>query len=451
MGMSGTNQAPVAAKTVGASPAQAQNSQQKSVFVNFKALVKICNPFIEELVIHLYPNGSYIGKHWTVGNAQGQTAKKDGSMRITFEGEYRGWGNDFTTGSGNMNILNMWAARFGITEREASKQICDFLSLPITHLSTSGNLSDQRLLEIQKEVKVKASAEVLRIAKAVKTGNTASLGLATSKSAIERDENGNPLPVSRNRPANPSYLAIGRNELRENKKALDWLHARGISEKAVKFFNLMLVPELNSMKGLRNMTPFALQFPLRGEDGVFDHQFFYYNIPGLTENPICENGWGKSAPTAYFSTKKTGNQTYLMICEGFKDIWRTWEELNAMGIDEHFMLVTSSHGKNAPWQYYQKDFWQGYKTILLAHDMDKTGAAIAQETANLAYEFGGKQCLRFPVITEKDGKDLTDMFNSFQIGKKEMRQLIMESKPLPPRLLGPEEAEEQKAQINPEP
>jgi len=162
--------------------------------------------------------------------------------------------------------------------------------------------------------------------------------------------------------------------LSENAGAMQYLKDRGLTDPTIERFNLGLSQPYKNRDG--EIQQDALVFPMKVRNGQFIKKYGYYNIPGVTQKPIDKNGWMSGQPQTYFADK-VGMQKYLFVCEGIKDVWRHWEMLHAFGRDKDYLVISSTHGSGIPEEWRDPLFWSKYDAVLLGHDNDDAGDAMA--------------------------------------------------------------------------
>lgn len=415
MGIKGFSQRPL--------PSGATASERKEppsyVQVNFKELDAFIRPYALSFASALYPNGKLVKNQWCVGSIHGHEASKQGSFRLTVEGQYIGLGKEFSPSGAryneNLNLIQIWAERYGVSIPKAAEEIIQFLGLKPADFRWNNPFVEVERL--RNAVSLKASTEQLFAGQSANNSgaHTQPVEIAGYK-VLE--------PVEPKSPAHPYALKTMRDNLRNNVQATNYLIGRGLSELSIKQFSLGLNGQTH-YSGKQLSTPNALIFPIINVSGTAENRYAFYNIPGLTENPMDDNGWCSGTPTAYCSGKKKG-QPFMVVCEGMKDLWRMWEFLYQNGISEHFWLVTSTHGSNPPWEAFTADFWQGHQHIILSYDNDDAGNLTARKVSELAYRVAQVHTRRL-FVPKECGKDLTNYFNSMAPSKTEFKELLKQS------------------------
>lgn len=204
------------------------------------------------------------------------------------------------------------------------------------------------------------------------------------------------------RPANREFLARRQKRLFETIAAMEWLENRGIRKQAIQTFYLGLSETYIDRKGTTHRN--ALLGPVIGVDGIPLNRTVYYNIPGITLNPAADNGWMKGSPTTYYAEAKKGCKS-IFICEGPKDLWRTWQAFYDAEDAPDVLLISSTHGSAMPVEWQHFSFWSQFDLVFLGHDNDSAGDKTAQSIAHVA----GHETLRVRPPKEK-GKDWTDFW-----------------------------------------
>lgn len=205
------------------------------------------------------------------------------------------------------------------------------------------------------------------------------------------------------RPLNPDFHAKLRRRLRENGAALRYLESRGLLPETLDHFGLGLSAPYESRKSGEEQSD-ALVYPVRGRDGRFYNKYGYYNVPGVTKNPVDQNGWMSGEVRTYYATSAEGRMS-IFVCEGAKDVWRTWQALRGVNVGEELLLVTSTHGSAFPAEWKDPSFWAPWEAVYFGQDSDEAGDFVAQKLA----EFIGREARRVSVPA-RYGKDWTDFW-----------------------------------------
>lgn len=114
------------------------------------------------------------------------------------------------------------------------------------------------------------------------------------------------------RPLNPEFNARLKKLLRENKRAIQDLSNRGLALESIEYFNLNLSTPYFSKK-LKREHADALAYPLRGSNGRFYNKYGYYDIPGVTRNPVETGGWTRGEPRTYYASPPSGKKL-VFVC-----------------------------------------------------------------------------------------------------------------------------------------
>jgi len=196
-----------------------------------------------------------------------------------------------------------------------------------------------------------------------------------------------------------------RKRLFKNKAALDYLYGRGLEDKTIERFFMGLSQEwVNKDSGEKRSD--ALLCPLRDVDGKLQNRYVYYNVPGVSVNPLNKNGWMKGEVATYYSDTLT-SQKVLFVCEGLKDIWRHWQELLKSDFLTDMILITSTHGSTFPEEWKETVFWSQWDTVYCAQDNDDAGQDMARRIALIA----GRD-VRRALVPHRFGKDWTDFWQN---------------------------------------
>ncbi len=219
---------------------------------------------------------------------------------------------------------------------------------------------------------------------------------SNNPSAAEPHKKLNPL----NMEANARY----RKRLVDNSGAMEYLSGRGLTAATIERFKLGLSNEYVGKDG--KTSGYALTYPMIFADGHFYAKNGYYNIPGVTLAPMDVNGWMKGSVEAYYGDA-AGERPWLMVCEGAKDLWRVWQEIQGTELADKLLLVTSTHGTGLPENWRAPEFWQGWEKVFAGHDSDEAGDKMALRIAGYAE----RDVLRVRT-PETHGKDWTDFFQA---------------------------------------
>ena len=222
-----------------------------------------------------------------------------------------------------------------------------------------------------------------------------------------RSSSGDPgsLGVEELRPLNPEFHGKLKKRLRENEAALLYLSARGLGGDTISHFGLGLsTPYVSRRNGGEQSD--ALVYPMKGPDGRLYNKYGYYNIPGLTKNPVDKNGWMSGEVRTYYGDSEAG-KTIIFVCEGAKDLWRTWQALAGSTLGRDVLLMTSTHGSAFPTQWKDPDFWSRWDVVYLGQDNDEAGDLTARRLA----EGAGRETRRV-LVPGRFGKDWTDFWQN---------------------------------------
>jgi hypothetical protein len=207
---------------------------------------------------------------------------------------------------------------------------------------------------------------------------------------------------------NPDFHAKLRKRLRDNEQAMAYLTSdqRGLAVDTIKYFGLGLQEPYISHKSNEEKAD-ALVFPMRsGKDGKLYRKYGNYNIPGITVNPTDKNSWMSGEVRTYYASA-IGERTVLFVCEGAKDVWRTWQGIQGTKLGGQMLLISSTHGSAFPVEWKHIEFWSPWEKVYLGHDNDEAGEAIVSKLV----QFVGRDVYRVEV-PKYFGKDWTDFWQS---------------------------------------
>lgn len=242
------------------------------------------------------------------------------------------------------------------------------------------------------------SDEVMQVKRFVPNNNGYTGGRTKEVAKVEKSD-------SSKRPLNLEFHQVLRKRLRENKQALSYLkNDRGLTIDTVERFGLGLSKPYRRSSG--EVQDNALVYPMIGKDGKFYNKYGYYNIPGVTTNPVNKNGWMSGDVRTYYAQALEAQQS-IFICEGVKDIWSHWQALQENSLNDEILLITSTHGSAQPACWKNPDFWGRWDKIYFGHDNDEAGEQMALSLATYA----GRDVYRVRVPKEY-GKDWTDFWQS---------------------------------------
>jgi hypothetical protein len=199
------------------------------------------------------------------------------------------------------------------------------------------------------------------------------------------------------------YGARVVKRLHETPDALIYLLNRGLKAETIKHFLMGLsLPQTNT-EVFREK---ALTVPVFNSEGLPTNKNMYYNIPCVSVNPIDENGWMSGEIRTYYGSAVEGRRI-VFVCEGAKDLWRTWQEFNGTGFADSILLISSTHGTNFPREWKLAEFWEKWDLIYFGHDNDTPGEKLSVKLA----EHVGRDVFRVRPPAGK-GKDWTDYWQA---------------------------------------
>lgn len=337
-----------------------KGSQPKVARVDFRRIAQSLAVRAEDVCQHLWPEGKRDGSHWCVGDVHGTQASGKGSFKVCLFGSKAGLCKDFATGEKGFDLLEGWAKSRSIDVLSAARE-------------ASAWLGDTVNLATQTPTRKNSAPTPLRKPEKVKRFNA-------------------------------EYNRRLQKRLLESPAALEYLHNRGLTDETIEAFRLGLSIPYNAADG--TVQGHSLVYPVRIHDGGFVGKYGYYNIPGLSLNPIDDNGWMKGAVQCYYATKHD-RQSSVFVCEGIKDVWRHYQALQEVGLDQDLLIVSSTHGSGDPDAWKDPEWWASFDNVYLGHDNDDSGEQHVERLLN----YVGREVLRARVPKEM-GKDWTDFWNS---------------------------------------
>lgn len=343
----------------------------------------LVNIGVESVVAHLVGNGNYQKNAHTLGMSSYQGGKTGASFQITTNGANAGiWHennpSERPNPEGRGDLVELWALTKGLSKGDALKEIRDFLG-------ESPSRPRPNLTVVEKPANVPQ--------------------------------------LSENKPVSLSTVDKYQRVLNNKPEALNWLYSRGLNNATIQHFGLGLsTPYEDRNKGLTRCN--ALVFPPIGRGG-YTKPFAYYNIPGITQNPIDENGWCKGAPRLCFNVVPTNKHQFLFIAEGFKDLWMLHQVIVGTALEEQLLIATSTHGSRIPEEVKNNPaLFHTYEKVFLGQDGDPAGDDIAFEWLS---HIGPRAYRVTPPIPKVDGKDWTDYFRDGTRNVKHLAEILAQA------------------------
>ena len=353
------------------------SSSQMSIRDLNKALV---SHGVQNVVDHLIGAGNYNKNPTTLGMS-GYQGGKGNSFQVQLTGQNEGFWyennrSESPNDSGSGDLVDLWSLTRGLSKGDACKEINEFLG---------GSLS------LQVNVNTTPKLRVIE-------------PKATQKKRLA-DHLGGLRLVS------DQTVAKYAGRLRRNQPALDYLYGRGLTQETIDFFRLGLRPPYTGKDNVFRQN--ALVFPLIGSGGEWFKPYGYYNVPGVSENPVDKNGWCPTSPRVSYNTKRLPTHQYLFVVEGFKDLWILHQKIQGTDLAAHCIIATSTHGSQIPIEVQaDPNIFNGYTKIFVCTDSDPTGV----ETATAWATYIGTRAYRvnpFPEFKKKgEPKDWTDFFKA---------------------------------------
>ncbi|MBV5326505.1 MAG: DUF3631 domain-containing protein [Chlorobium sp.] len=322
-------------------------------------IVSLMTERVDSILEYLLPNGVRANQEWCVGSLSGEPGH---SLKIHLVGEKTGVWKDFATGESGGDLVELWHQVRKVDKPTAFQEIREYLGL-----------NTGRRLHVVPKPKPALAPPV----------STA----ATVK------------PLSR------EYHQTLRSNLQKNANAMAYLtgEKRGLTASTIEHYGLGLSGEYTRSDGVT--TAYAIVAPMRSiSTGQWLNKTAYITVPGVTKNPIDENGWMKGSPQCYYSDVMK-QQSILFVCEGLKDVWRHWEALVEADMADRILLVSSTHGSGIPEEWKNPSYWSKWQAVYLGQDSDDAGDTIAERVL----EYVGREAHRIRVPAEY-GKDWTDFW-----------------------------------------
>jgi len=335
------------------------------------------------------------GGYLHLGNVSGE---KGESLAIYAAGSKAGrWVDNATEQKGD--LVEFWTLNRGLSKADALKEIREYLG--IAHTA---------------QVKSKPKQNHLRPVPPQPPTETKEQKLAKHLSGVNR--------------VSEEALTRNHNRLMGNGIALKWLQDRGFTTETIGYFRLGLAAPYK--KGTDTETRGALIFPTINELGLFVTPNPRYNIPNVTVNPTAKKGWCRGDPSTCYNTRRLPSHRFLMVVEGFKDLWSVHQMLQGTDLVNKVLIVTSTHGTNIPREVeYDPMFFEHYDKVFIATDNDEAGDTVAQKWAT----YTGLKGHRVRSSIGKDWNDLLmaggsadDLVKSLKAAES-MRAVVLNSAP----------------------
>lgn len=232
---------------------------------------------------------------------------------------------------------------------------------------------------------------------------------------------------------NPEFHAKLRKLLRDNKQAVQFLSSRGLTPETAEHFGLGLSAPYFSRRSKRERAD-ALAYPLRGRDGRFYNRYGYYDVPGVTRNPLEGGGWTSGEAHTYYAGSASGRNV-VFVCQEPLDLWRHWQALEGTALGGELLLLCSTRPSEFPEEWEQPAFWSGWETVYVGLNSDEVGELLAWRL----FEMIGRDSRRVRV-PPRYGKDWT----SFWQGGADLPEFtsLLRDAPVSSHLLGDDADEE---------
>jgi hypothetical protein len=163
------------------------------------------------------------------------------------------------------------------------------------------------------------------------------------------------------RPAGTENLARLEGNLWRNKAAIRYLLGLGISSDTIRKFHLG-IKEPYRRKPDDKIISGVLCYPLISYAGETLGRYGYYAIPGVTENPLGEGGWGPGQPMTYYSGDITGKRA-LLVVSSCRELWVLNQQLTGTELEKTAAIISRSHEAGVPEEWKQVEFWSGWSAV----------------------------------------------------------------------------------------
>jgi hypothetical protein len=332
---------------------------------------------VEDVVSYLIGSGNYNRSSTSLSMGGYLGGKEGNSFQVKTQGTNIGmWYENNTAESPNDagmgDLIELWSLVKNIDKGEAAKEIRGFLGMSFPSSSTP--------LKVFTSPKQKVEDKRKRLVKHISSTKTVS----------------------------PNSINKYQRQLGNKPEALEYLHKRGLSDQTIKYFGIGLSNTYIDKHEVERSS--ALVFPLVTVMGSMVSPYAYYNVPGVTKNPITKNGWCSSSPRCSYNTEKLPSHDFLFIAEGFKDLWLLHQYIQGTDLENRLLIVTSTHGSRVP-EEVQCDplFFNDFTYVYCGQDADGAG----DNTASSWSKFATTKSYRAkpPFKNEESKKDWTDFFS----------------------------------------
>jgi hypothetical protein len=345
---------------------------------------------VETIVAHLVGTGNYHRSSTTLSMA-GYTGGKGGnSFQVKTQGSGIGmWYENNTAESPNSagtgDLVELWSLVRNIDKGSTAKEIREYLG-------TQFQPNHRNLTVITSPKQAKEDSKK-RLSK----------HLSSTKTVAQ------------------SSLDKYKRQLANNPEAIAYLHNRGLTDETIAYFDIGLSNVYKDKNDIVRSD--ALVFPLVIVNGNKVSPYAYYNVPGVTVNPITKNGWCSSSPRCSYNTVRLASHDFLFIAEGFKDLWLLHQYIQGTDLEKRLLIVTSTHGSRVP-EEVQVDpyFFSDFTHIYCGHDADGSGEITANDWAQ--YAANKVYRAKPPFKNEESNKDWTDFFSLPSNGIAELVKLL---------------------------
>lgn len=178
-----------------------------------------------------------------------------------------------------------------------------------------------------------------------------------------------------------------RQRLGRSRAARDVLAGWGLSSATAERYALGLKAPYRS-RADGQLVEDALSFPVFGADGGRLARFAFLNLDGVTSNPVHPVGWGVGTPLSYWSTIASPALP-LVVAPDVRTLWLLEQLLDGDDAASRIVLLSRSHGGDAPLEWASPRFWADWPRVTVLDDGSR-GPSLGHTVKRLA----GRELLR---------------------------------------------------------